>query len=314
LLLPVVGLSCAAPEARYPNRAVELVVPFPPGGVTDLTARAVAEQLSRRWGQTVNVVNKPGGSGAVGTLAVLQAPADGYTMLAHSIGLTLLPAVQSTTPYGWDQFTPVGLVISNGLVLTVAPAIPWLSLQEAAEALRREPHGYTYAVGGLSGPQVFGLAQFFREAQVSGGQVQRVVMQGSGPALTAVAGSHVHFATFNIPEAIDLIATGRLRALAVTTPSRSAQLPSVPTTAEAGFPRFNQQSWNGISGPAGLPDQVVRRWDDGLRELSEDPAFVSTLEGLGGSVDYRGPAEFKALMQQDYEWARATAEGLGFRE
>jgi tripartite-type tricarboxylate transporter receptor subunit TctC len=314
LLLPVVGVSCAVPEASYPNRAVELVVPFPPGGVTDLAARAVAEQLSRKWGQPINVVNKPGGSGAIGTLAVLQAPADGYTMLAHSIGLTLLPAVQSTTPYSWDQLTPVGLVISNGLVFTVAPTIPWLTLREAADALRREPRGYAYAVGGLSGPQVFGLAQLFREAQVPAGQVQRVVMQGSGPALTAVAGGHVQFAAFNIPEAVDLIATGRIRALAVTTASRSPQLPGVPTAAEAGFPRFNQQSWNGISGPSGLPQQVLRKWDDGLRELAQDPAFVSTLENLGGSVDYRGPAEFKALVQMEYEQAQAAVEDLGLRE
>ena len=138
-------------------------------------------------------------------------------------------------------------------------------------------------------------------------------MQGSGPALTALAGGHVDFAAFNIPEATELVSAGRLRALAVTTANRSKQLSNVATAAEAGFPGVDQYSWNGISGPPNLPDFVVQKWNDGLRELSQDPSFVKTLEDLGGFADYRGAAEFKKLVQAEYERAVRVATDMGLK-
>lgn len=300
---------------EYPTKTIELIVPFPPGGSTDLTARVVANHLSKKWGKTISVTNKSGGGGTIGVMAALRSKNDGYTMMMHvtSAG-TLNPAIESKLPYKWDELTLIVRTNISPLVFIVKADSPWNDLKQVMEDVKKAPENYKYGTSGMGGPSTFSIGQLVDSAGVDPTKVTRVVLQGGAPAIVAVAGGHVDFASQNLSEVISMIEAKRIKGLAITSSTRVKQLPNIPTSKEAGYPDYNFIGWNGIAGPSKLPEHVIKQWDQGIRELMNDPVFVKDMEALGAPAAYLGPRDFKNALEAEYKKALIFATKMGLRK
>ncbi len=308
--------GCAAPveATAYPTREVRLVVPFPVGGVTDINSRILARHLSRLWGQPVTVVNVAGEGGTTGTLQVLAAPKDGYTMMMNATGqATQNPAIDSRLPYKWDEPTLVARTSVSPLVFVVKGNSRWNSMGQMLEDVRRSPADYKYGTSGPGGVGSIAISLLFGASGVDPRQLGRVTLQGGAPLLDAVATGTTDFAAQYLAEMGPQLASGRLKPLAVSTPTRVKQLPGTPTGEQAGTHSFTLIGWSGIAGPAGLPPAIVARWDTAIRTLAADPGFVRETEASGAEVAYLGPRDFKEALRKEYEAALVQVEQLGLR-
>lgn len=315
-LLTALGvLAAAGSVAAFPDRPVELYVAFAPGGSTDQVGRALAQYLSKKWGQPVNVVNKAGGGGVTGTVAGLQARPDGHTMMIHvtSVGSTN-PAMDTKVPYKWDDFTFIGRLNISPLVYFVKADSPVKTLRDLAEAMKADPTRLKYGTSAPGGPSTFGASLLAMGVGADPTKLTRVVLGGGAATVAAVAGGHVDFAAQNLSEVIAMIQGGRIRGLGITSESRSEQLKDVPTTREAGFPGANYVGYNGVVGPKGLPDLVVKAWVAAVKEAAGDRDFQATMARLGLPVAYLSPDDFKQFLRKDYEAALDLATRLGMRK
>jgi tripartite-type tricarboxylate transporter receptor subunit TctC len=310
----VLALAPASPRHAaaqdYPSRPIDLVDAFPPGGSSDISARALSEKLQETWDQPVNVVNREGASGATGAMSVKTAEPDGYTILMSvtSAGVTN-PAVQGDAlPYTWDDFTFISRVNTSPLVAIVSVESPYETLQELADALKADPSAFSYGTSGVGGPSTFATAQIAAQAGIDPNALTQVVLGGGAPTVTAVAGGNVDFAVQNLSEVIELIKGEKLRGLAVSNPERVEALPDVPTAEEAGFDQFTFQGWNGLVGPLGLDPAVVDAWNEAVEPILADPEFQSRMRALGLEPAYLGPEEFKQFLQEQYDFAKQVAE------
>lgn len=315
LTVVVLAAGCARRGSDYPTKQVELIVPFAPGGATDLTARALAENVSKKLEQPVSVVNKTAGGGTGGTLEAIQAKPDGYTLLATSVtSSTLNPAVVSDLPYKWDQYTFIALLVTSPQVFVVNADSPWTTLKDLVEDVRKEPTRFKYGSAGPGGPSTFGVAQVMEQAGVDPNTLTRVAFQGGGPTVTALAGGHVDFASQHLAEVADLVKGGKLRGLAISSDARVTMLPDVPTAKEAGFDRYTFQGYTGLAAPPNTPKNVVDRWTQVIKEAMADPAFTEQLEGLGLTAAYLGPDQYQDWARKEYEGAVAIADRLKLRQ
>jgi tripartite-type tricarboxylate transporter receptor subunit TctC len=308
------GIATPAAAQSYPGKEVKLVVPFPTMGVTDLNARILAKHLTRLWGQGVTVVNMPGEGGTKGTMFVLGSPKDGITMMMSATGQgTQNPAIDSKLPYRWDEPTLVARTSVSPLVFVVKGDSPWISLQQVVDDVKKNPAGYKYGTSGPGGVGSIALALLLGGAGVDVQKVGRVELQGGAPLLEAVATGQTSFAAQYLAEMGPQLASGKLKPLAVSTAQRVKQLPDTPTSKEAGFDSFTLIGWNGIVGPAQLPANVVAAWNEAIKALAADRAFVTETEASGAEVAYLGPDEFKSTLKAEYETAVQQAEKLGLR-
>jgi tripartite-type tricarboxylate transporter receptor subunit TctC len=309
------GAPAVARAQSYPEREVRLVVPFPAGGVTHLTAQLVAKHLSARWRQNVRVVNMPGQGGTTGTMFVLGSRNDGYTMLMSATGqATQNPAIVSKLPYRWDEPALVARINVSPLVFVVRGDSPWASLKDLMQAIRRDPAGFKYGTSGAGGVGSIAIAQVLAASGIDANRLGRVVLQGGSPLLEAVMEGRTDFAAQYLGEMSALLKAGKLRGLAVSTVERVPQLPDVPTGEQAGVEAFKLIGWNGIAGPANLPDELVRVWADAIREMTADPGFVAEIRALGATPAYLGPVDFKAALEKEYATALHFALELGMRK
>ncbi|HEV8676742.1 MAG TPA: tripartite tricarboxylate transporter substrate binding protein [Methylomirabilota bacterium] len=319
VVMVMLGAGVAGPgleaQAPYPSRPVELVVGFPPGGGADVAARLTAVYASKHWGQPVNVVNMPGASGITGTLHVLGARPDGYTLLFdnHAVS-SMLFAVQSDVPYKMETKTAIALVTLDPVVYTVKSDSPWKSLADVAAAAKANPKGFRYGLGGIAGVASFSVSQFLYAAGVPVAETNRVVFAGGAPTLTALAGGHIDFAGQQWSESGGLIQGGKLRGLAVVHPARLPGLPDVPTAKEAGFPDLDVVGWQGLSGPPRLPGEVVARWAGLLEEASKDPAFLEQALRVNKVVAYKGPDAFRQFQEEELKRYLPLAVKMGIRK
>ena len=244
--------------ANYPNRPIKIIVPVAPGGNVDIVARAIAEPLSKALGQQVIVENKPGASSLLGTNLVAKAAPDGYTLLAHST--TFVTASVLLKNAGYDpvkDFEPITVTCQIPMVLVVNPdKIPARNLKDFIALSKSQPKGLAYASSG-NGSTGHIAAELFSNA--AGVSYLHIPYKGSSPAMTDLVGGQVQFMFDNMPSALPLVQSGKLRALAVTSPKRSPAAPDVPTMAEAGFEGFDVSSWFGLMAPAKTPDAVVQK-------------------------------------------------------
>jgi tripartite-type tricarboxylate transporter receptor subunit TctC len=302
-------------QSSYPSKPIELVVPWAAGGVADISARITAEFLSREWRQPINVVNKPGGTGVIGTVYVLQSKPDGYTMIMHSVSAGMFnPAMQRKLPYKWNDFTFISRTNVSPLVFVVKGDSPWKTLKELAEAIKRDPTKFSFATGAAGGPTTFCAGMLLKEIGVKFKDVSMVVFDGEALALNSLAGGHASFSAQNLPALIGLVKSGHLRALAVTTPERVWQLPDVPTTAEVGFPKIDLMGWSGVAGPPKLPEEVVKKWADSLQKLSQNEDYRKKMDNAGTIVLWLGPEDFKKWNGEGYKTMLELAEQLGLRK
>ncbi|GFN25566.1 ABC transporter substrate-binding protein [Achromobacter denitrificans] len=270
-----------AGEVAYPSKPIRLIVPYPPGGVTDVAGRLAGEILSKKFGQPVVVENRPGANGMIGSQHVAAAPPDGYTLLLNGLGGMVLPMATVTgLPLDMSRaFTPIGQMAEFINVLIVRADSPIRSVDDLIAAARaRGKDGLNYGSNGI-GTSVHLTTAFF--AQRTGTELLHVPYKGSGEMLIDVVNGNLDFSFSNLPPVMGLIRKGSIRALAVTSSYRSNQLPDVPTMAEQGVADFDVTSWLGLYGPAGLPPAVVQTLSAALQEGMGQAASRETLSAAG---------------------------------
>ncbi|MNX34892.1 Tripartite tricarboxylate transporter family receptor [compost metagenome] len=274
------GMSRAA-DGAFPSKPLRLIVPYPPGGVTDVAGRLAGEILTRKFGQPVVVENRPGANGMIGSQQVATAPADGYTLLLNGLGGMVLPMATVTgLPLDMSRaFTPIGQMAEFINVLIVRADSPIRSVNDLiAAAQARSKDGLNYGSNGI-GTSVHLTTAFF--AQRTGTNLLHVPYKGSGEMLVDVVNGNLDFSFSNLPPVMGLVRKGSIRAIAVTSSYRSKQLPEVPTMAEQGVADFDVTSWLGLYGPAGLPPDLVRKLSAALQEGMAQPQSAETLSAAG---------------------------------
>jgi len=315
----LIGLStivvCGAAMAQsFPSKEIKLVVPFPTAGVTDLNARILAKHLAKHWGQPITVTNMPGGGGTKGTMFVLGSAKDGYTMMMSATGQgTQNPAIDSKLPYKWDEPTLVARTSISPLVFVVKGDSPWNSLRAVVDDVKKDPAKFKYGTSGPGGVGSIALSLLFGSNGIDVSKLGRVELQGGGPLLEAVASGETHFAAQYLAEMGPQLESKKLKPLAVSTSARVKQLPNTPTSVEAGFDTFTLIGWNGIVGPSQLPADIVAKWNDAIKALAADRAFVAETEASGAEVAYLDPARFKSTLKAEYETAVEQVTKLGLR-
>ena len=302
-LLPVLGLALGwlpalAAAQEFPTKAVRYVVPFPPGGLTDVMARNIAQKLNDKWKQPVVVDNRAGGNAQIGAELVAKSPGDGYSLLAvtltHAVNVTLFP----NAPYSLQKdLVPVAVVGSLPLMVVVNANSPYKTLGELIAAGKAKSLN-----GGSSGngtPPHLGLELFEQEAKIN---VEHIPYKGGTPSLTDLMGGQIDLIVSNFPESLPHVKSGKLRALAVTSKERHPLLPDVPTTAEVGLPQLTITNWTGIMVPASTPAAIVAKVNADANAALAEPEMKKRIIEQGFQPVVTTPAEAKAFF--DAEIAR----------
>jgi tripartite-type tricarboxylate transporter receptor subunit TctC len=292
-----------ASAQEYPTKPIKLIVPAAPGGGNDAIARLVGQNLSAALGQSVVVENRGGAGGNVGTDAVAKAAPDGYTLLlAFSGPLAMTPGIAKVPYDPINGFAHIGLIAKGYQILVVHPSLPARTVQELVALAKSKPGSINYASAG-NGTPLHLAAELFRIA--AGMDIVHIPYKGSSPAATAVLAGDAQMIFGGLVSSLPHVKTGRLRALAVTSPQREAMAPDVPTMAEAGFPNVDPVSWYGISAPAGTPASIVDRLSGELRRLVASKDYRELLAGQAQQAVGSTPAEFRAFIAADLEkWTR----------
>ncbi|HYP71277.1 MAG TPA: tripartite tricarboxylate transporter substrate binding protein [Variovorax sp.] len=293
----------SASAQSYPDKPVRMILPFPPGGVTDILARALAEKLAPRLGQPVVVENKPGAGTVLASDLVARAPADGYTVLLAASSLGTAPLLYEKVSYdAIKSFTPITQVASVVHVLVVNPQLPFKSVADLLNYAKQNPGKLNYASTGT------GTSTHLEgELLKSMGKVDLVHIpyKGSGPALTDVVGGQVNVMIDALGSSGPFIKSGKLRALAVTTAKRSESVPELPTVAESGLPGYEAMPWLGLVAPAGTPQPVVDRLHREVTAILKEPELRERFKGWGLDIIGNTPAEFSAFLRRDIDqWSR----------
>jgi tripartite-type tricarboxylate transporter receptor subunit TctC len=297
----LLGISLASAQAcmasEYPDKPIKMVIPYTPGGSIDTVGRMVADQLQRQLGQPIVIENLPGASGVLGSLNVKKAKADGYTLLFNASSQVYMPLVVAKKTYDAEQdFTPVGQIGYVPLVVAVNNDVPAKSLREFATLARANPGKYTWATSGLGTTSHLSEEMINRALKLD---MEIIAYKGAVPQLTDVVGGHVSAAVSPMPGVRSFVQAGRLRALAVTSKTRVANMPDVPTVAESGIPGFELLSWYGIWGPADMPLAVTNRLNAEIAKAVDTPALKAKFAELSFVPSKSTPEQFKKLIRED---------------
>ena len=297
--------GAALAQSDYPNKPVRLVVPYAPGGATDVIGRVLAKQLSESLGQQFVVDNRAGAGGSLGAGQVAKSPADGYTLLmgaftSHTINAALTPAV---TPFDIHKsFSHISVVGTVPLVFVVNPNVPAKSVKELVALAKEKPGSVTFASAGNGSPQHLAIEMFKRQAQVD---VVHVPYKGSGPALADLLGGQVNAMIDTVPAAQSQIKAGKLRALATTTKERVPSIPDIPTVVEAGLPEMQVSSMFALSAPAGTPAAVVQKINAALKVILSKQDVKDSMLAQGTIATYGTPDESTKIINAEYaKWAK----------
>ena len=304
IALPALGQA----PARYPNRPITLVVPFPPGGSVDSAGRAMADRLGKVLGQTVVVDNKGGAGGAIGSTLVARAAPDGYTLVVTSQTTHVVnPAVSSSLPYdAVNDFAPITLIDRLANVLLVNPALPVRNFADLVKYAKANPGKLNYASSGNG--SVAHLSMELLKSKL-GVFITHIPYRGAGPALNDLMSGQVHMTWNNLTSNLTMIQQGRLRALAVASPIRAPQLPDVPTFDELKLPDLNLTSWTGLAAPAKTPEPIITQLYDAMRTVLRDPQTQEAWRKRGAMVPENvKPAEYRQEIQQRIQFYRNVAK------
>jgi len=298
-------LSRIALAEAYPARPVRVIVPYAPGGVTDVFARMIAQKLSERLGKQFYVDNVVGGSGNIGTGQAARAEPDGYTILFPFSSYVVNPTLFSKIPYDpTNDFDPVMLAVTSTSILCVNPAVPAKSVKELVDLIKANPGKYNYASAG-TGTQSHLAGEQFRLAL--GLDLVHVPYKGGGPAVASVVAGHTPFTFIAPAPAVPQIKEGNLRALAVTSKTRSTILPDVPTMTEQGFPDIEGDSWVGVLVPAGTSKEIIALLNREIAAIMAEPDMQAHLATLGYEVLASSPEEFGRRIGTEIEtWAKVV--------
>ena len=304
------GIAAGPALAAYPDKPIRLVVPYPPGGATDVIGRIIATRLGEALGQQVVVENRGGAGGNLGAEAVAKAAPDGYTLLMGALTSHSTMATLEKGKLRYNiikDFTPIMVVGSVPLVVVVNPAVPAKTLAELVAYAKANPDKLNYASSGAGAPQRMAAEILRREAGI---QMLHVPYKGSGPAMTDLVGGQVNIMAETVPAALQFIKSGKLRALAVTTSQRISMLPDVPTAAEAGLPAVEVSSTFGVLAPAGTPADIVAKLNGALAKMLQQPEVKEQLLTQGVyALPPSSPAQSAERLQTEVNrWAKLIAD------
>ena len=301
----------AAAQAPFPSRPVTIIVPFAPGGLADILARLVAEKLRASLGVAMVVENRPGAGGIAGARAVATAAPDGHTLLLANTNLAINPSLYRSLPYDTEAaFAPVVLAITLPNILVVRTDMPARSLAELIALARAAPGRLNYASAGAGTFPHLAMALFLQQAGID---VAHIPFNGAAPAMAAILARQVELLASDPPGAIPQIAAGTLRPLAVTSSTRLAALPDVPTAAEAGLAGFEAVGWQGFVAPAGTPEPVIRSLNAAITAALAAPDLRERLLSQGVTFAPGSPADFAAFLRQDMARWRGAVAASGAR-
>ncbi len=281
----------------YPAKPIELVLGGAPGGITDLFARFIEDELSPKWHVPINVVNKTGGNSVPAVQYVMQAPRDGYILLVDGVGTSSAQALLLDLPYKIEDRTFIARVAANSHGFMVPATAPWKNLNAMIRDIRKNPASFKWVSSGGGSTMDITTRQFLAAIGVDPARTSPVLFTGAGPGMDAVAGGTVSLVVTNPRLELPFVQAGKARILAVTSPERLKWLPDVPTTRELGMPQVNCQFWGAFSGPPGLPELVVNTWVNAIDELIRNRDFLTRLnDKIGMYPFYAGPKDFKRFV------------------
>lgn len=306
----VAGWLAAGAAAAYPTKPITLIVPFPPGGSTDIVGRIIAEGLSKELGQSVVVDNRGGAGGTVGTAALAKAAPDGYTLgigstSSHAVGPATLPKV-AYNPI--KDFKPISLVAETPYVLAVNPKVEAKTVAELIALAKAKPGQLNYGSAGAGSTTHLAGAMFAASASL---KMEHIAYKGNGPATKALMSGEVQLLMGSMPAVLSQIKAGTIRALAVGTVKRSPALPDTPTMQEAGVAGYEAALWLGVVAPGGVSDDIVRRLSEAVHKVVKDPEVAKRLRGTGAEPRLNTPAEFAKQVQDDLAKYTKIAKDIG---
>jgi len=315
--LLMLGAFSAAPTATlaqdaFPNKPVRIVVPYPPGGASDVTARLLGQKLSELWNQPVVIDNRPGANGILALEYVAKQAPDGTTLLMANLGPNAInAAVYSKLPYdSIKDFAPITFTTLVPQVLVVNPALPVKNLKELLDLARASPGKLNYGTGGNGSANHLAVELM---ANMGGVSLTAVPYKGDAPAMTDAMSGQVAMTLPTVVAALPNIKAGKLRAIAVTTQTRVASLPDVPTMQEAGLAGYESSSWGGVMAPGGTPPAIVNTINTDIVRVLRMPDIQEKLAGLGATVVAQGPAEFAAFLQSEIKKWDGVAKRANIR-
>ncbi len=287
-----------AQTVGWPNKPVTIIVPFVPGGGTDLGARLMAQKLSTRWGQSVVVDNRGGAGGVVGADAVARARPDGYTLLVGNVGTqSINPVLYKKLPYDPDKaFAPVSMIAELPFFVLARPTLPAANVRELIALAKKEPGKVSFGSSGNGGAPHLSAEVF---AAMSQTQLLHVPYKGGGAVMTDLIAGHVDLLFASVLESIGHVKTGKLKALAVTTAVRSDTMPEVPTVAESGLPGYESGSWLALLAPAGTPKDIVEKIAADMKTVLADESTRQALSQQGAIPRSSTPAQLQTLIDND---------------
>lgn len=292
------ALYAGAAFAAFPaDKPIRMVVPYTPGGSIDTVGRLVAEELQKLLGQSIVIDNKPGASGMIGSQEVARAPADGYTLLFNASSQVYMPLVVNRKTYDAEKdFTAIAQVGYVPLAVVVNPSAPFKTLRELSAHARANPKKLTWATSGLGTTSHLTEEMINRELKLD---MEIILYKGAVPQLTDVMGGHVTAAVSPLPGVTPFIKGGRLRPIAVTSRTRLASMPEVPTVAESGMPEFELLSWYGLWGPANLPREVVERLNAAVAKAVQSPHVKARFADLSFETAPNTPEQFGRIIKDE---------------
>lgn len=305
------GAQGIAPASDWPKRPIRMIVGFTPGGSTDVTARLLAQALGQQMGQPVVVENKAGASGNIATEYVAKSPHDGYTLMLCTIPTHAInPHLFKNLPYDHlKDFAPVSLVAMLPNIIAANPEFPANNVKELVALLKKDPGGINFAAVQGGSPHL--TAEVFKET--AGVQMQLVSYKGASPAISDVIAGHVPLVFENVAPTMAFIKSGKLKAIAVTSPMRLPGLEDVPTVAESGYPNFAIEGWSGVVAPAGTPAPVIARLNAEIRKALETPEMRARFVQLNLRTRSSTPQEFGLFMKQQTDFWGGVIQRIGLK-